>query len=69
MNSQPRTILQILPRLDAGGAERVAIEIAEAVRLAGHRSIIAAEDGHLSPLAARAGAELIHFNLATKNPF
>ncbi|MBU6420118.1 MAG: glycosyltransferase family 4 protein, partial [Proteobacteria bacterium] len=68
MNSQPRTILQVLPRLDAGGAERVAIEIAEAVRLAGHRSIIAAEDGHLSPLAARAGVELIQLDMSTKNP-
>ncbi|MGE4481632.1 glycosyltransferase family 4 protein [Acidocella sp.] len=68
MIDRPRTILQVLPKLDAGGAERVAIEIAEAVRLAGHRSIIAAEDGHLSPLAARAGVELIHLDLSTKNP-
>ncbi len=68
MNDRPRTILQVLPKLDAGGAERVAIEIAEAVRLAGHRSIIAAEDGHLSSLAARAGVEVIHLGLSTKNP-
>ncbi|MBU6449496.1 MAG: glycosyltransferase family 4 protein [Rhodospirillales bacterium] len=69
MIDRPRTILQVLPKLDAGGAERVAIEIAEAVRLAGHRSIIAAEDGRLSSQAIRAGAELIHLNLSTKNPF
>jgi len=69
MIDRPRTILQVLPRLDAGGAERVAIEIAEAVRLAGHRSLIAAEDGYLSSFAARAGVELIHLNLSTKNPF
>ena len=68
MIDRPRTILQVLPKLDAGGAERVALEIAEAVRLAGHRSLIAAEDGHLSPLAIRAGVELIHLNLSTKNP-
>lgn len=68
MIDRPRTILQVLPKLDAGGAERVAVEIAQAVRLAGHRSIIAAEDGHLSSSAARAGVELIHLNLSTKNP-
>ena len=69
MIDRPRTILQVLPKLDAGGAERVAIEIAEAVRLAGHRSIIAAEDGRLSGHAVRAGVELLHLNLSTKNPF
>ncbi len=69
MIDRPRTILQVLPKLDAGGAERVAIEIAEAVCLAGHRSIIAAEDGRLSAHAIRAGVELLHLNLSTKNPF
>lgn len=68
MIDRPRSILQVLPKLDAGGAERVVIEIAEAVHRAGHRSIIAAEDGRLSPLAARAGAELIALPLSTKNP-
>lgn len=68
MIDRPRTILQLLPKLDAGGAERVAIEIAQAVHLCGHRSIIVAEDGPLSNLALRAGAELIHLPVASKNP-
>lgn len=67
MIDHPKTILQILPKLDAGGAERVAIEIAEAVHKAGHRSLIAAEDGPLTYLAKRAGAEVITLPLATKN--
>lgn len=65
---QPKTILQVLPRLDLGGAERVVVETAEAVHLSGHRSLIAAEGGHLSAAAARAGAELLQLPLATKNP-
>lgn len=63
------TILQILPKLDAGGAERVALEIAEAVHRAGHRSLIVAEDGPFSYMAKRVGAELIHLPVSTKNVF
>ncbi|WP_298214785.1 glycosyltransferase family 4 protein [Acidocella sp.] len=68
MIDRPRTILQVLPRLDAGGAERVAIEIAAAARRAGHRALIAAGPGRLAPLAARAGAEVIPLDLSQKNP-
>lgn len=68
MIDRQKTILQVLPKLDTGGAERVALEIAEAVRRAGGRSLIAAEDGPLAHLAKRAGAEVIHLPLATKNP-
>ena len=60
--------MQILPRLDFGGAERVVVEIAEALHEAGHRALIAAENGHLAAAALRAGAELIPLRLATKNP-
>jgi glycosyltransferase involved in cell wall biosynthesis len=62
------TILQVLPRLDMGGAERVAIETAEAVHMSGHRALIAADAGLLSGAAARSGAELVQLPLATKNP-
>lgn len=68
MIDRQKTILQILPKLDAGGAERVVIEIAEAVSRAGWRSLIAAEDGVLTHLAKRAGAEVINLPLSTKNP-
>ena len=68
MIERRQTILQVLPRLDHGGAERVAVEIAEAVRAAGHRALIAAENGHLAAAALRAGVELIPLDMATKNP-
>lgn len=67
MTNRSTTILQILPKLDAGGAERVAIEIAEAVHQAGGRSLIVAENGPLAYLAKRAGAEVIELPVATKN--
>jgi glycosyltransferase involved in cell wall biosynthesis len=69
MNTTPTTILQVLPRLDTGGAERVVIETADAIQAAGHRALIACDGGVLSQAALRAGAEIIHLPLATKSPF
>ena len=63
------TILQVLPKLDTGGAERVAIEIAEGLTKAGHRALIACEGGVLSQAAQRAGAKIITLPLDTKSPF
>ncbi len=68
MNDRPLTILQVLPRLDTGGAERVAVEICEAVVAAGHLALIACETGPLAQAAFRAGAEIIELPLATKSP-
>ncbi len=62
------TVLQIVPKLDTGGAERSAIEIAEALVAAGHRAIIVAKPGRWSEWAARVGAELITIDLGRKNP-
>ena len=42
-----RTILQIVPELNAGGAERTAIDIAAALVRAGARALIASEGGRL----------------------
>lgn len=67
--NKPATILQLVPKLDTGGAERVAIEIAEALTRAGHRALIACEGGVLTQAALRAGAELLPLPLDTKSPF
>jgi glycosyltransferase involved in cell wall biosynthesis len=67
--NKPATILQLVPKLDTGGAERVAIEIAEALNRAGHRALIACEGGALTHAAVRAGAELLKLPLDTKSPF
>lgn len=68
MIDRPFTILQVLPKLDTGGAERVAIEICEAIQNAGHKALIACEGGPLTNAALRTGAEIIPLPLDTKSP-
>ena len=64
-----RTILQIVPELDSGGAERAAIDIAEALAGIGARALVATEGGRLvSELQAKGGIA-IRFPAASKNPF
>ena len=53
-------ILQVLPNLNAGGVERTAIEIAQALTAAGHSAHIASQGGRLSGEAQTAGAILGH---------
>jgi glycosyltransferase involved in cell wall biosynthesis len=67
VQSQP-TILQIIPRLDMGGAERSVVEIAAAVVRAGGRALVLAEPGRLAPEVIAAGGEIVEFPAATKNP-
>jgi glycosyltransferase involved in cell wall biosynthesis len=63
------TILQIVPRLETGGAELSTVEIAEAVVRAGGRALVLTEPGgRLAARVAAAGGELIPFPAATKNP-
>ncbi len=61
-------ILQIVPELSAGGAERTTIEMAEAVTLAGGRALVVSAGGRLEDELAEAGGELIRFPAKTKNP-
>ena len=63
------TILQVIPNLDAGGAERTTIEVAEALTRANAHALVASAGGRLEGELLKAGAELIWFDtLATKNP-
>src|ERR1700689_1803621 len=68
MIDRPFSILQVLPKLDTGGAERVAIEICEAIQDSGHKALIACEGGPLTNAALRTGAEIITLPLDTKSP-
>lgn len=65
---RPRTILQIVPSLDAGGAERTTIDIARALAAAGYRPLVASEGGRLEEELAAAGGELLRLPLDTKQP-
>lgn len=63
------TILQVIPHLAAGGAERTTIEVTEALTAAGAKSLVASAGGRLEAELARAGGELIRIDtMPTKNP-
>ncbi len=63
-----RTILQIIPELSAGGAERTTIDVAEALVASGARALVACDGGRLvSELQARGGL-WIPFPAKSKNP-
>ena len=62
------TILQIIPRLDTGGAELATLEITQALVGAGARALVASQGGRLADEIERAGGEIIAFEAATKNP-
>ncbi len=61
-------VLQVLPRLRAGGVERGTIEIAGALKRAGWRALVASEGGGMLSGLAHAGGEHITLPLASKNP-
>ncbi|WP_375457597.1 glycosyltransferase family 4 protein [uncultured Enterovirga sp.] len=61
-------ILQIIPELDAGGAERTAIDVAAGLAAAGARALVASEGGRLVGELQGKGGEWVPFPAATKNP-
>ena len=63
-----RTILQILPALDAGGVERTAVDVAAALAAVGARALVASEGGRLVADLEAAGGRHIPFPAASKNP-
>jgi glycosyltransferase involved in cell wall biosynthesis len=62
------TILQVIPRMRAGGAELGCLQIAEALVKAGNRAIVASEGGRLVEVLEKAGGEHRQIPAATKNP-
>lgn len=66
--SKQTVILQVIPALETGGAERTVIEVAEALAMAGAEALVASEGGRLEGDLAEAGGELIRFPAAAKNP-
>lgn len=61
-------VLQVVPALDAGGAERSAIDIARALSAAGYRALVASRGGRLEGELRDAGGELVRMPLETKQP-
>ena len=66
--SRPLTVLQVIPELETGGAERTTVDIAAALHRAGHRPLVASAGGRMEGELAAAGGELIRLPLATKSP-
>lgn len=63
------TILQIIPELDAGGAELSVVEVAAAIARADARALVLAEPGgRLAGEVEAAGGEVLAFPAASKNP-
>ena len=61
-------VLQLVPALDAGGAERSTIDIARALSATGYRALVASRGGRLEGELRDAGGELIRMPLETKQP-
>jgi glycosyltransferase involved in cell wall biosynthesis len=63
------TILQVIPNLDAGGAERTTIEVAEALTAANAKALVVSEGGRLADELLKAGGELVWSDrFGSKNP-
>ena len=63
------TILQVVPRLDAGGSELATIEIAQALFRAGAIALVATEGGRMAEEIGKAGGEIVTLPVASKSPF
>ncbi|MBA5775851.1 glycosyltransferase family 4 protein [Stappia sp. F7233] len=64
-----RTILQIIPELETGGAERTTVDIARALVQRGDRAIVLSEGGRLVGELKEVGADHIVFPAAAKAPW
>lgn len=61
------TVVQLIPALHSGGAERSALEIARALVLAGHRSVVISAGGRLVEQLQVEGSEHISLDLGRKS--
>ncbi|MEZ5896698.1 MAG: glycosyltransferase family 4 protein [Parvularculaceae bacterium] len=62
------TVLQVIPALDAGGAERSTVEITRAIVDAGGRALVASAGGRLVRDVEAAGGEVVIMPVQSKNP-
>ncbi len=62
------TVVQLLPALETGGAERSALEIAQALLRDGHRAVVISAGGSLTGRLLAMGAEHIMMPIGRKSP-
>ena len=65
---QPK-ILQVIPALETGGAERTALDIGDAIIAHGWTSIVASSGGRMLDRLTSAGNQHVRLPLDSKNPF
>ncbi len=65
---RPPAVLQVIPRLVSGGAERGTVELAEALTAAGWNAYVASAGGPLEHFITRSGGVHLTLPLASKNP-
>lgn len=63
-----RTLLQVIPKLIGGGAERTTLEVARAFRKAGGRSIVVSSGGPMTAELEADGSEHVTMPVDSKNP-
>ncbi|AWN36866.1 glycosyltransferase family 4 protein [Methylobacterium radiodurans] len=61
-------VLQIIPALDAGGAERTTVDVAAGLAAAGARALVATEGGRLVGELQAKGGVWVPFPAGSKNP-
>ena len=66
--SRRPVLLQVLPALESGGAERGAVDVAVAAREAGWTSLVTSAGGRMVHELQRAGVEHIELGVDSKNP-
>jgi glycosyltransferase involved in cell wall biosynthesis len=62
------TVLQIIPTLVTGGAERTTIDVAAALAARGDRALVASEGGRLVDELTSVGGEFVRMPVSWKNP-
>jgi glycosyltransferase involved in cell wall biosynthesis len=65
---RPPAVLQVIPRLVSGGAERGTVELAAALTAAGWTAYVASAGGPLEHAVTRGGGTHLTLPLASKNP-
>ncbi|MEM7300983.1 MAG: glycosyltransferase family 4 protein [Pseudomonadota bacterium] len=68
-DNKPRTILQVIPGLTTGGAEKTTLDISRALVERGYISIVASSGGRMVEQLEAEGGTHITLPLASKNPF
>jgi len=64
----PFTVLQVIPELDTGGAERTAVDVADAIVQAGGTALVASQGGQLVRELDNAGGRHFVLPVKSKNP-